>query len=106
MILALAAASLAASCDHQTESELPPRPKPVDAGSPADCQQACAHLTELGCEEAQPSPPSPDHPEGESCTEVCTRFEASGIVTLNPACVVMIAACSEIETKCSYGQSR
>lgn len=107
-MIALSASLLLAGLCQPTpvDTEVPPRDKPVDAGTPADCAAACAHLAELGCEEAQNTPPTPREPQGLTCTQLCERFEASGVVTLNPACVATIASCAEIETKCSYGQPR
>jgi hypothetical protein len=69
----------------------------VDAGTPADCAAACSHLQQLGCEEAKPTP------KGKTCVRVCEDVEASGDVTLMPACVVKIERCEDIE-QCSYGR--
>lgn len=81
---------LGARCENT-----PTRPKPVDAGTPADCDAACAHMAELGCEEAKPTP------KGTTCEQVCKDIEGSGTVTLNPACVVGISRCDQVES-CAY----
>jgi hypothetical protein len=78
----------AARCGPPDDPADPPAP---DAGDPASCADACAHLEELGCEEAEPTP------EGATCEEVCEAVESSGTVTLNPACVLQIETCEEID---------
>ena len=85
---------------------MPERPKPVDAGTPGDCAAACARLAQLGCEEAADAPPATPSGSPLSCVQVCEQVEASGAVTLHPACVATIATCAEIETKCAYGSER
>lgn len=77
------------------EPDFPNRPRPVDAGTPADCHAACEHLRELKCEEGEPE-------EGVSCEEICEHVEASGTVTLDPACVLKITECRGIDG-CTYG---
>lgn len=72
------------------------RPKPVEAGTPEDCAAACAHMAQLGCEEAKPTP------KGATCEDVCNNVESSGTITLSPACVVKITKCEEIDS-CTYG---
>ncbi len=88
----LSAMLLAGTCNQDVE---PVRPKPVDAGTPADCSAACQHMRELGCEEGKPTP------GGATCEDVCNNVEGSGTVTLNPACVVGISRCDQIES-CAY----
>lgn len=78
-----------------SDTYIPPRFRPVDAGTPADCKVACEHLRDLKCPEGEPDE------EGTSCEAFCEHVEKSGTVTLKPACVAEIKACPEIE-KCSY----
>lgn len=86
--------ALATACPRNDEW-IPPRPKPVDAGTPADCASACARMQELKCPEGQPDE------EGTSCQVICEHVEASGTVTLDPACVTRITTCSDLD-RCSY----
>ena len=58
--------------------------------APTDCAAACERLEALECEEAEPTP------NGTTCVQVCRNTENSPI-TLNPACVVGIATCEQIE---------
>ncbi len=88
----LAVLALGSRCDVPVE---PVRPKPVDAGTPADCAAACAHMRKLGCEEGKPTP------KGATCEDVCNNVEASGTITLHPACVVKIERCDQVES-CAY----
>lgn len=78
-----------------TEPEFPDRPKPVDAGTPADCKAACDRMRELKCPEGAPDD------EGNTCETVCEHVEQSGTVTLDPACVTKIKICADID-RCSY----
>lgn len=71
-------------------SAVPPAPAPYDGGDPASCDDACAHLAELGCEEAEPTA------EGATCVEVCRNVEGSSIVSLNPSCVVLVESCEAV----------
>ena len=72
-----------------------PAPNPSaepDAGPELDpCERACQRLTELGCEEAEPTE------GGASCVEVCRNVEDSGAVSLDPDCVAQLAACADID---------
>lgn len=78
-------------CVGCTQTFYPPRPEPVpDAGTPPDCAAACARMTELGCEESKPTP------NGSTCEEVCNNVESSGVITIQPACVVEIESCDQI----------
>lgn len=63
-----------------------PRTDPVVA----DCAAACERLEALDCPEAEPTP------GGATCVQVCRNTENSP-VTLNPACVVGINTCEQIE---------
>lgn len=92
-VMVFAALTLAGRCDGDPVE--PRRPRPVDAGTPADCAAACAHMRELGCEEGKPTP------KGATCEDVCNNVEASGTVTLHPSCVVGIARCDQVES-CAY----
>jgi hypothetical protein len=74
------------------------KPGPDGEGDPASCADACAHLDELGCPEAEPTP------EGATCVEVCENVETSGTVTLNPACVIEITACAQVDECVEFGE--
>jgi hypothetical protein len=76
---------MALSCAPAYEPERPPRPRPEPNASA--CSAACERLAELGCPEAETTP------AGASCLEVCENVEASGTVTLDPACVAQLDAC-------------
>lgn len=67
-------------------------------GDPESCADACARLAELECPEAEPTP------EGASCVEVCENVEGSGTVTLNPACVIGITACAQVDACVEFGE--
>lgn len=67
------------SFQHQTDPAEP------------DCAAACDRMELLGCDEAEPTP------GGASCVQVCRNVENSP-VTLNPACVVGIQTCEQIES--------
>jgi hypothetical protein len=92
LILAIAVSLLvAAHCGN--------KPPPDGEGDPASCVDACAHLDELGCPEAEPTP------EGATCVEVCRNVETSGTITLNPACVVEIDECAQVDECVEYGEA-
>jgi hypothetical protein len=104
--LGLATVALTLGCAPVDPTFYPPRPKPVDAGTAADCVAACGKLAELGCVEGQPTPGvdrKPGTADDVPCEEVCTNVEESGVVTLDPRCVVQIVTCEEIEA-CAYGE--
>ena len=86
IVLMLSFLFLGAHCNENGGQK--PEPSPAD---PESCEAACARLAELGCPEAEPTP------EGATCTEVCENVEHSGAVTLNPACVVGIDSCDELD---------
>jgi len=90
VVAALALLFLGAHCGNKPE----PKPDP----DPASCADACAHMAELGCEEAEPTP------EGATCVEVCENVEGSGVVTLNPACVIGIESCEQVEACVQTGE--
>jgi hypothetical protein len=62
----------------------PPAPSPVPSGA---CAAACAHLAALGCPEAKPTP------KGATCTDVCLNAEDSGVLSMQPDCVVRAVDC-------------
>lgn len=88
-------ALLLTGCPPTVEPDLPSGPAP-EAGTPADCADACAHLRELGCPEGAPTP------AGGTCEAVCENAEGSGAVTLDPVCVGTITTCAALE-QCTYG---
>ncbi len=63
---------------------LPVATVPTDT---ADCPAACAHLSTLGCPEA--------NPQGTTCVAFCTSTQNNG-AALFPSCVVNIKACSDM----------
>lgn len=69
-----------------------PRP-PLDSSS---CDAACAHLRELRCEEGFALQ------DGTSCEQFCHDTQDSGHA-LNPACVLTIRICSELDSRCARG---
>lgn len=95
-LLALALLTACAACTAYTwDPPLPPRPPPEQSDAGA-CERACARLSELGCEEAQPTP------GGATCLEVCETAETSGYFTLDPNCIAEVGQCSDVE-RCTYG---
>lgn len=93
----LAALLVAAHCSDEGWDDLPPRPQPVDAGTPDDCARACQHLRELGCREGG------ETPGGASCEDVCNNVEGSSTVTVDPKCLADVPSCSALDT-CTYGE--
>lgn len=97
MFRALALASILAACTPPPEPLNPDLPsKRPEAGSHDDCTAACAHLAELGCEEARPTP------AGATCVQVCDNVEQSGATTLDVACVERAPTCEAVD-ECGYG---
>lgn len=69
-----------------------PIPIPITPHIPADtlrCDDACSHLAELGCPEAQPLE------DGTTCAEFCIATQKSGHA-LRPSCVMKIKSCDQI----------
>ncbi len=87
-VFALAAAAFVgcASC-----RSTPIAPDDVVDGGDDPCARACQRLATLGCAEAAPTD------AGATCVEVCRNTEASGVVSLDPACVANIATCDEVD---------
>lgn len=60
----------------------------IDAAKRSPCALACAHLADLKCPAAQPTP------GGATCTQVCENGESGPAGTsLDPACVVKQTTC-------------
>lgn len=84
MLLTLAFAATCTGC--------PPPPPPDDPVPEATCEATCAHWTELGCDQAKPTP------GGASCVEVCENVMGSGgLMYWNLDCRVAVETCDEID---------
>lgn len=93
----LALALVACGPDVWTPSGPPPKERPpADA---ADCPEACAHLAQLGCDEAKPTP------GGATCLDVCVSVQQSEATALDLACVVRAESCAAANA-CGYGVER
>ena len=69
-----------------------PPPPPMDPVPTATCAETCAHLEDLGCDEAKPSP------AGESCVAICENVMASGgLMYWNLDCRVAVSSCDDID---------
>ena len=66
----------------------PVNPTPIDG---ATCADVCAHMAELGCPSAQPTP------AGVGCEEVCESVQASGIVKWDLGCRAAALTCGEAD---------
>jgi hypothetical protein len=79
---------------------LPPKPAPVVDAGPDDCEQACATLSRLLCEWAEPTPGQDDivgtEDDGQ-CVDVCRNAEDSPETSLNPRCVAGADSCAAAE---------
>lgn len=90
----LALALVACGPDVFTPSGPPPKDRPpADA---AGCPEACAHLAQLGCDEAKPIP------GGATCLDVCVSVQQSEATALDLACVTRAPSCSAANA-CGYG---
>ncbi len=68
-----------------------PEPEPeLDGAAPATCESVCAHWTDLGCKEAQPTP------DGASCVEVCENIQQSNLKD-DLECQVAVTSCDQID---------
>jgi hypothetical protein len=65
-----------------------PKPVPADAG---ECLDACHHLKDLGCPEAEPTP------AGVPCEVWLCKYAATE-AGLSAGCVHRVASCSEVDT--------
>lgn len=74
----------------------PPKPTPRPPLDSSSCDAACAHLRELQCEEGFALQ------DGTSCEQFCHDTQDSGHA-LNPACVLTIRTCSELDSRCAMG---
>ncbi len=83
---------LAAECQQPAPEPRPaPPPDPAPPPPPPDptvgCAEACTHLRELRCPQAQPTE------AGASCEQVCANVNASGTLLLDTKCVVQASSC-------------
>lgn len=68
-----------------------PEPEPtLDGAAPATCASVCAHWTDLGCEEAKPTP------AGASCAEVCRNLQ-QGNLPEDLECQAAVTSCDQID---------
>jgi len=63
---------------------------PITPVPGATCDDMCAHLTQLGCAEAMPTP------KGATCNEVCASTLEAGY-DLHTECVVGITICEDVD---------
>lgn len=70
----------------------PPTPTPLDG-----CESYCAHMTDLGCEIAKPTP------DGATCLDICKTVQASTVVTWDLACRVRAESCAAADS-CEAGR--
>ena len=80
------------------DAVVPPPNPPPDTNL---CGNMCAHLKQLGCEEAESVynndlPGPPDVPN-QSCEDFCTEMQDKGVF-VNPRCVALVESCENIET--------
>lgn len=69
---------------------VPDPPVGPDGGAAATCEAVCAHWSELGCEEAQPTP------AGESCVAVCENIQ-QGNLKDDLECQAAVTSCDQID---------
>jgi hypothetical protein len=70
-----------------------PQPDPPvspDGAAPATCESVCAHWSDLGCEEAQPTP------AGDSCVDVCENLQ-QGNLPEDLDCQAAVTSCDQID---------
>lgn len=82
---------------------VPPVGEP-EAGTPADCDMACARLRALGCPEGNPTlgeDGKPNTGDESTCEQTCKDVESSGYTTINSKCVAEIKACGDID-RCGW----
>lgn len=68
----------------------PPGPETDAAGPNPTCVAYCAHVTELGCPQAKPTP------KGATCTEVCENVQGSGYASLDLRCGFQAKSCAGV----------
>lgn len=85
-----------AACGPDVWTPAGPPPKERPPADAAGCPEACAHLAQLGCDEAKPTP------GGATCLDVCVSVQRSEATALDIACVVSAATCSAANA-CGYG---
>jgi hypothetical protein len=69
---------------------VPDPPTGPDGAAPATCEAVCAHWSDLGCEEAKPTP------KGESCVDVCDNIQQSNLKD-DLDCQLAVASCDQID---------
>jgi hypothetical protein len=67
-----------------------PRPE-LDGAAPATCEVVCAHWTDMGCEEAEPTP------AGGSCVDVCKNIQ-DGTLKEDLECQAAVTSCDQIDS--------
>lgn len=72
-----------ASCSDPPPPVNPDEPTIPPSKLRATCVDACLHLSELGCPDAQPTP------DGASCSEVCESLP------IRPACLASVTICEQ-----------
>lgn len=66
-----------------------PKPEPDEPKIEESCEAACAHLSELGCDEAKPLE------DGTSCVTFCENTTKAGH-SLGLACITHVASCKDV----------
>jgi hypothetical protein len=72
------------------DPNVPDPPLDPDGAAPATCESVCAHWSELGCKEAEPTP------AGASCVEVCENLQ-QGNLPDDLDCQAAVTSCAEID---------
>ena len=88
-IIALAGA-LAAPLAGCPDPKVPDPPVDPDGGTATTCDAVCAHWSDLGCEEAKPTP------DGASCVEVCENLQ-EGNLKDDLECQAAVTSCEQID---------
>lgn len=81
----------------------PPAPTPPAPPDTDKCAAACANMTKLKCDLAEPI----TMPGGNTvtCEQFCRDTQNQG-VPLNPTCVATVTSCADVDTKCRVGRER
>lgn len=68
----------------------PPEPPPPPPSGSVTCEMVCAHWSDLGCEEAEPTP------DGDSCVAVCENIQ-KGNLPDDLECQALVDSCEQID---------
>lgn len=79
--------AMAGGCSCEPTRKLP-EPRPPVLTDTHLCAAACEHIKD--CDEGKPLP------DGTTCEQLCTHLQDNG-VWLQPACVMQVKSCAEIE---------